>query len=122
MKLKLVSRDPLASPREIVLDHFPSELGRGESSSVRVDDRWLSRRHCEFTAVAGEVHVRDLDSRHGTFVNGKQVAEATLRTGDVLCIGLSHFTVACEKDAGTCEKDAASNSPHIHDSSELVMA
>jgi pSer/pThr/pTyr-binding forkhead associated (FHA) protein len=115
VKLKLVCRDPLASPREIMLDRFPIELGRGENSGVRLDDRWLSRRHCELNEIEGEVHVRDLGSRHGTFVNGKQVVEATIRTGDVLCIGLSHFTVACEQDL-------PADALHIHDSSELVMA
>jgi pSer/pThr/pTyr-binding forkhead associated (FHA) protein len=59
--------------------------------AVRIDDRWLSRRHCRLDWHEGVLIVRDLGSRHGTFVNGHSVTEAKLLPGDELCIGLSHF-------------------------------
>ena len=40
--------------------------------------------------------VRDLGSRHGTYVNGQQVTEARLAPGDELCIGLTHFLAEYE--------------------------
>jgi pSer/pThr/pTyr-binding forkhead associated (FHA) protein len=93
VKLRLVSQDPLASPREIVLDQFPAVIGRGVDVALRIDDRWLSRRHCELT-LAGDVPcVRDLGSRHGTYVNGHAVESARLQPGSELCLGLSHFLV-----------------------------
>ena len=39
VKVKLVCQDPLASPREITLDRFPIEIGRGASADLRIDDR-----------------------------------------------------------------------------------
>jgi pSer/pThr/pTyr-binding forkhead associated (FHA) protein len=92
VKVKLLCQDPLASPREITLDCLPAELGRGPSAALRIDDRWISRRHCELKEVAGTLVVRDLGSRHGTFVNGRPViADTPLMPGDELCVGLSHF-------------------------------
>jgi pSer/pThr/pTyr-binding forkhead associated (FHA) protein len=98
VKLKLVSQDPLAPVREIVVDRLPIELGRGESAGVRIEDRWLSRRHCRIDQVDGSVMVQDLGSRHGTFVNGQAVTECKLLPGDELCIGLSHFVTEYNED------------------------
>ena len=117
VKIKLVCLNPLASPREITLDQFPIELGRGIGAGVRIDDRWLSRRHCRLTEVAGTIHVSDLQSRHGTLINGRPVTESPLQPGDELCIGLSHFTAVYEP-----ETRSASETPHVHDSGELAMA
>ena len=93
MKLKLVCQDSLASPREIVVDHLPFDLGRGADVNLRIDDRWLSRRHCRLVLCGDELFVRDLGSRHGVFVNGQRVTECRLNAGDHLSIGLSHFTI-----------------------------
>jgi pSer/pThr/pTyr-binding forkhead associated (FHA) protein len=94
VKIKLLCQNALASPREITIDRFPIELGRGVKAGVRIDDRWLSRRHCELSLDGGNVVARDLGSSHGTFVNGERLAAArTLAEGDKLQIGLSHFIV-----------------------------
>jgi hypothetical protein len=93
VKLRLVSQDPLASPREIVLDQFPAIIGRGVDVALRIDDRWLSRRHCELTRVGDDLFVRDLGSRHGTYVNGQPIESSRLLPGNELCLGLSHFLV-----------------------------
>src|SRR5689334_2600681 len=89
VKIKLLCQNALASPREITIDRFPIELGRGVAAGVRIDDRWLSRRHCELASDGPVVSVRDLGSSHGTFVNGTRVAAVTvLAEGDELQIGL----------------------------------
>jgi pSer/pThr/pTyr-binding forkhead associated (FHA) protein len=97
--IKLVCQDHLASPREIVVERFPIDLGRGEDAGLRIDDRWLSRRHCRLDMVDGVLTVRDLGSRHGTFINGENVRECKLLPGDELCIGLSHFVAEYESSA-----------------------
>jgi pSer/pThr/pTyr-binding forkhead associated (FHA) protein len=100
VKLLLVCQDTLAFPREIVVERFPIELGRGQTVGVRIDDRWLSRRHCCLDlSDDGGLIVRDLGSRHGTFVNGHQIVECRLAPGDELCIGLSHFLAEYEPDS-----------------------
>src|SRR5688572_11772132 len=84
--IRLVCQDHLASPREIAIERFPIELGRGDEVGVRIDDRWLSRRHCRLDLIDGVLSVRDLGSRHGTYINGQIVRECKLLPGDELCI------------------------------------
>ncbi|MGI6415562.1 MAG: FHA domain-containing protein [Thermoguttaceae bacterium] len=76
MKLKLIELNPLGHNRKVVLDKLPAVLGRSSSSQILVADQWVSRRHCELNEVDGVLVVRDLGSRHGTYVNGMRVSEA----------------------------------------------
>jgi len=99
VKIKLLCQNALASPREITIDRLPIELGRGGVVGVRIDDRWLSRRHCELSVGGESVVVRDLNSSHGTYVNGRRLTAAVaLEEGDELQIGLSHFIVAYQEE------------------------
>lgn len=84
---------------DLVLRELPAVLGRGSESTVRLEDRWLSRRHCELSLVEGLLHVRDLGSKHGTFVNGERIAECTLYPGDRLQIGLCELACLYEPDS-----------------------
>jgi pSer/pThr/pTyr-binding forkhead associated (FHA) protein len=93
---KLIAADSVVPDCEIPLTGFPLRMGRGPDASVCVDDRWVSRDHCEIDLVDDALVVRDLGSKHGTFVNGRSVTEAELRPGDVLNIGLSKFRVQYE--------------------------
>lgn len=110
MQVKLLCQDSLATPREIVLDQFPAEMGRGMDVAVRIDDRWLSRRHCRLDFADGVLVVRDLGSRHGTFVNGQRITEAKLLLGDELCIGLSHFIADYDASVASSQLAAAASS------------
>ena len=63
-------------------------LGRDPECTIRLADAQVSRRHAVITAVADGVRVTDLDSRHGTFVNGERVARPRrLLSGDVITLG-----------------------------------
>ncbi|WP_202921052.1 FHA domain-containing protein [Anatilimnocola aggregata] len=113
MKLRLISQDPLASPREIVLEHFPADIGRGVDVSLRIDDRWISRRHCQLNIEGDDLVVRDLGSRHGTYVNGQAIEQVCLQPGNELCLGLSHFVVDLLREESLV--------PAGHDSGELDL-
>jgi pSer/pThr/pTyr-binding forkhead associated (FHA) protein len=107
VKIKLLCQNALASPREITIDRFPIELGRGVAVGVRIDDRWLSRRHCELSSDGVSAVVRDLRSSHGTFVNGLRLTAAVvLAEGDDLQIGLSHFTVEYQEEGARLHDSA----------------
>jgi len=96
---KLIAQDLFTSSHEIALTEFPLHLGRGAEADVQVGDRWVSRDHCEIDCVDDVLLVRDLGSKHGTFVNGRSVLEAELRPGDLLNIGISRFVVQYEPTA-----------------------
>jgi pSer/pThr/pTyr-binding forkhead associated (FHA) protein len=62
-------------------------FGRSGSSDVVILDDKLSRKHCRFLYRAGNLAVEDLDSSNGTRVNGVEVRESQLKTGDAIAIG-----------------------------------
>lgn len=83
------------APRlEFKLDELPLVFGRDHSVDVLLHDPWVSRRHCELVALGPELVVRDLESKHGTYVNDMMIIDKYLQPGDELSIGLSTFRVA----------------------------
>jgi pSer/pThr/pTyr-binding forkhead associated (FHA) protein len=93
MKVRLVPLDSCAQNGKIVLCRLPVVVGRHSDADVRLSDHWVSRHHCEVYEIDGTVVVRDLGSRHGTFVNGLNVPESHLTPGDRLTVGLTRFRV-----------------------------
>jgi Nif-specific regulatory protein len=60
-------------------------------STVHLRDLAVSRQHCVVETVDGRYRLRDLDSRHGTFVNSVPVRERFLEEGDLITLGASMF-------------------------------
>ena len=62
-------------------------IGRSTGAEFIVDAALVSRLHCQLTATADSLQVKDLDSTNGTFVNGTRVQIAELHDGDRLSVG-----------------------------------
>jgi len=79
--------------RVLELDRDPFPIGRQRSNALQLRELSVSRDHCRIRRRAGdkgqEWLLEDLDSRHGTFVNGVPVRRRELRHGDFLQIGES---------------------------------
>jgi DNA-binding NtrC family response regulator len=73
-------------------------IGSHESNDLVLDDRTVSRFHCEIWIDWEGAHIRDLDSRNGTTVDGLRIKEAWLREGSLIRLGKSsvRFAVANE--------------------------
>jgi hypothetical protein len=72
-------------------------VGRTAKSEIVVaDDPTMSGVHYEVQCRDDGCRVRDLGSRNGLFVNGRQVAEAEVRDGDQVRAGRTFFGVAIE--------------------------
>ena len=69
------------------LDGATVTLGRGTSNAVQLHDTEVSREHAEFLKRGEAFFLRDLDSSNGTFVNGRQIKEQELASGDQLQLG-----------------------------------
>ena len=69
-------------------------IGRSSGAEFMVDAALVSRLHCQLTAGASELQVKDLESTNGTFVNGKRVDDARLNEGDRLGVGRLEFLVS----------------------------
>jgi adenylate cyclase len=68
-------------------------IGRAVTTDVPIYDPTVSRRHAEIAHSGGGLHVKDLGSSNGTFVNGGRVSDATLSDGDVVTFGKVAFSV-----------------------------
>jgi transcriptional regulator with GAF, ATPase, and Fis domain len=75
-------------------------IGRHPSNDLAIPDAAVSRHHCVLRGGPAGWRVADLDSRHGTFLNGRPVHEEELRHGDVLAIGESTFLALLEAPVG----------------------
>jgi transcriptional regulator with GAF, ATPase, and Fis domain len=73
-------------------------IGRDPSNSLAISDLSLSRRHCVLAREAEGYTLRDLDSRNGTFVNGRVVSEKQLNHGDQISIGESVLVFLMKED------------------------
>jgi signal transduction histidine kinase len=65
----------------------PMALGRDNSNPIRLHDTEVSRRHAEVRHADSMYRVFDLGSANGTYLNGKPVDQAPLRSGDRLQLG-----------------------------------
>ena len=63
-------------------------IGRDPDVAVHIDHSEISRRHARVLVNGDGAVVEDLQSRNGTFLNGKRVESPTaLHDGDVLSVG-----------------------------------
>ena len=91
MTAKLVLYQQDIKIQDYVLVNGSYVIGRSDRADIWLNDRWVSRKHCQLDLQEGAIRVRDLGSTHGTFVNDKPVVEANLSQGDTLRIGLSRL-------------------------------
>lgn len=71
-------------------------IGRSPGAEFVLDVPLVSRLHCRLSATDDGIHVKDLDSTNGTFVNGKRIKAANLRAGDRLKVGRVELQVSRE--------------------------
>ncbi len=65
-----------------------SVIGRSASTTIRLNDDGVSRRHARLLQKGTQVILEDLKSANGTFVNDEQVSgERILKDGDKIRIG-----------------------------------
>lgn len=83
--------------RTFTLARLPVVIGRGHEVEIALDaDQAVSRRHAELYLHAGTLRIRDLNSAHGTQVNGRPVGDQPLQPGDRIEIGRSLLQLQVE--------------------------
>ena len=89
--LLLVKRGPNAGST-FLIDQETTTTGRDPGSAVFLDDVTVSRKHAIVERRGNEWFVKDTGSLNGTYVNGEQVDETKLTTGDEVQIGKFKLT------------------------------
>jgi pSer/pThr/pTyr-binding forkhead associated (FHA) protein len=62
-------------------------VGRSSRNALVLEDKSLSRTHCEIASVNGRFILVNHARTNGTMVNGKPVGEAFLKPGDRILVG-----------------------------------
>lgn len=85
------------------LEDAPLTIGRSMKNDMCLPHPSVSRHHCVIEVMNGVTKLRDLESRHGTTVNGKAVKEVNLKAGDVIGLGIFEITFDDEHAPGPDE-------------------
>ena len=102
----LVVRDASGEVMRVPVGTEKLVVGRVPQASIRLDHGMVSRQHAEiWRDEQGQFHIRDLQSRNGTLVNGQTIIEVVLAEGDQ--IGIGPFSLAIQ-DHGTVSTSGTS--------------
>jgi hypothetical protein len=72
----------------------PMTIGRDRTAELVLADPEVSRRHARLETQGKTVFLRDLQSKNGTYLNGRRVdAAIETRAGDTIDVGATRLTV-----------------------------
>ena len=80
--------------RTVTVETTPFSIGRSSDNQLQLSDAQVSRRHAEVTAHDGGWRIKDCGSRFGTYLNDRQIQEASFGPGDRIRIGQTEFRLA----------------------------
>lgn len=107
MRVKLRVLKGAQAGREVAISVSKFLIGRGEECHLRPRSDAISRQHCVILVQDGQVVVRDLGSKNGSYVNGQRVeGEQVVRPGDEFQVGPLHFEIAIEQTLGGAKRPA----------------
>jgi len=84
----LVVLNPSGQRTRAAIETLPFMIGRQPDNNLVLRDNRASRTHARIIAENGQYVLEDLDSRHGTWVNGERVARHVLRNSDRIDLGV----------------------------------
>jgi predicted component of type VI protein secretion system len=80
-------------------------IGQAKACQLRPTGDDIEQEHCMIFTQEGQLLIRDLKSRTGTFVNGAKIAgEQELKTGDRVRVGRLEFDIRITVDVGGKKK------------------
>ena len=105
---KLVLLNPDGPVKEFELAKTSISLGRSLTNDIILSDVGISRSHARLDCGSQGVTIADLGSSNGTWINGKRVEQATLKSGDTIAIGsqnLQYYPEDPREDPGLTQID-----------------
>ncbi len=111
---RLVMLTPPAPGAEFALTRSGMRIGRAEDLDVWVNHRSISREHAEVRLEGEAIKLVDLGSANGVRLNGEDVREALLKSGDVLELGQVRFRYVGAGEAYVFEADRTVQMDALH--------
>ncbi len=90
--------------KEVQLTKDRTTLGRRPYNDIVIDNLAVSGEHAVIQLAGNEVHLEDLNSTNGTYINGKAVKKQLMQNGDVVEIGKYKIKFVGEQAAAGFEK------------------
>jgi len=90
--------------KEVQLTKDRTTLGRRPYNDIVIDNLAVSGEHAVLQLSGNEVHLEDLNSTNGTYVNGKAVKKQLLQNNDTIEIGKYKIKFINELPGATFEK------------------
>jgi hypothetical protein len=90
--------------KEVQLTKDRTTLGRRPYNDIVIDNLAVSGEHAVLQLTGNEVHLEDLNSTNGTYVNGKAVKKQLLQNNDTVEIGKYKIKFINEAPGATFEK------------------
>src|SRR5437867_1375004 len=79
-------------------------VGRVEDNAFQIPETSVSSHHAEILLRGNDVVIKDLNSTNGTFINGEKVAEAVLKPGQILRLGMIEMRLETGDSPATTSK------------------
>ena len=79
--------------QEFKIETNPAIIGRGTVCDITLSGTHLSRQHAELHIKGNRLHIRDLASANGTFINDQRINEAVVKPGDQVRFDVYSFRV-----------------------------
>jgi DNA-binding NtrC family response regulator len=91
-KCKLAVREGPGAGKEIITEKERIRVGSHNSNDLYIDERTVSRHHCEIQFTDKGYLLIDLDSTNGTFLDSKRIERAYLTAGATVKVGACIFS------------------------------
>ncbi len=88
---RIVMTSQPAPGAEFALARPVTRIGRAEELDVWINHRSISREHAEITNDGTTLKIRDLGSANGMRINGREIKQGQLKSGDTLELGQVRF-------------------------------
>ena len=89
----LVADGSFLTGQEFFIHKNTSVIGRGSQCDIVLPGTHLSRQHAEIKIQGNLLHIRDLASSNGTFINGERITQGIARPGDQIRLDAYSFRV-----------------------------
>ncbi|HIJ54335.1 MAG TPA: FHA domain-containing protein [Planctomycetes bacterium] len=97
--MRFVVKHTNGAAKEFQFMEGPVSIGRAADSHILLPDAAVSRQHAQIqSSKEGKWVVKDMDSAGKTYLNGKAIHEAEIKTGD--CLQITDFTIEIDLEAG----------------------
>ena len=114
----LLVLNPSGQRTRVPLLPLPFMIGRHADNNLVLRDSRASRSHARIFAENGKYVIEDLNSRHGTWVNGERTARHVLRNSDRIDLGVREsyqLTFTLDQGGITRMMDQISSTSHSGD-------